>query len=132
LSCFPQGCGVGSCSTDWSFSAAARAEVPSDLAIDGHNFHPQICGKKGSPRNWIFCHYDKSPSAKVPNPKFPRTRFARTKRYKLYGDGRFFDVANDVLEQNPLKADAIESMALRERKKLQVVLDTMPLGNMSR
>ena len=112
--------------------AAAKAEVPSDRAIDGHSFLPQILGKKGSPRNWIFCHYDKSPSAKVPNPKFPRTRFARTKRYKLYGDGRFFDVANDVLEQNPLNADAVEWMVLRKLQELQVVLDSMPLGNMSR
>jgi len=40
----------------------------------------------------------------------------------LYGDGRLFDVENDVLEQHPV--DSQETNALRW--KLQAAMDRMP------
>lgn len=111
---------------------AAGATLAKDHVIDGHSFLPQIRGQEGSPRSWVFCHYDKNPAAAIPNPKFPRTRFARTKQYKLYGDGRMFDVPNDTLEEKPLDDDALEPSVQRTRRQLQKVLDSMPLGNLNR
>ena len=49
--------------------------------------------------------------------------YARDKHYKLYSDGRFFDVANDVLENSPLE-EREELQAVRA--KLQAVLNRYP------
>ncbi len=49
--------------------------------------------------------------------------WARNKRYKLYRDGRFFDVINDVREEKPLGEREQPSAV---RKSLQAALDDYP------
>jgi len=56
----------------------ARVEIPQNWIIDGRSFAPQIFGKMGNPREWIFCHYDPRWG------KWKSTRFVRNKRWKLY------------------------------------------------
>jgi hypothetical protein len=70
--------------------------MPAGHPRDGRSFLPQIRGQKGSPREWIFCDY---------NPrwgKFQPARWVMDERWKLYGDGRFYDVQNDARERQPL------------------------------
>ncbi len=96
---------------------AAGVEVPAELAIDGRSFLPQVLGRKGNPRRWVYCWFSRGgrrSGAKV---------FARTQRYKLYADGRFFDVPADPLEKRPLPADGLGPEAERARRMLQAVLD---------
>ena len=47
--------------------------------------------------------------------------FARTQRYKLYADGKFFDIDNDLWEENPLQQLTGEQESVRS--KLQSHLD---------
>ncbi|NLE37366.1 MAG: sulfatase-like hydrolase/transferase, partial [Pirellulaceae bacterium] len=101
---------------------AAGVDVPDDLAIDGRaidgrSFLPQLLGKKGDPRQWIYCWYSKQGQ-----PAQAR-QFARNARFKLYASGRFFDVANDPLEQNDLSGKTLDDEAARARETLQKVLD---------
>ena len=49
--------------------------------------------------------------------------WARNKHYKLYRDGRFYDVLNDVREKKPL-GESEELNAIR--KSLQAALDKYP------
>ena len=53
----------------------------------------------------------------------------RTKRYKLYSDGRYFDVPHDWDERSPIEMEdlTVEQRAIRLR--LQRVLDSMPAWN---
>ncbi len=90
----------------------------SGEVLDGRSFLPQIRGEKGNPRDWVFCHY---------TPRWgsnDHTRFVRDHVYKLYIDGRFYNVPADVLEKNALTPEDMENPAARER--LQAVLDSMP------
>lgn len=98
---------------------AAGARVPETLAIDGRSFLPQIRGKEGNPREWIYCWYSRSGKRKKAKV------FARTRRYKLYRDGRFYDVAADPLEKHPLadKAADLSAEAQRARAMLEDVLN---------
>ncbi len=80
----------------------AGLPFPGELPLDGRSFAPQLAGKKGNPRDWIYCWYFRNGK-----PGKGGGEWARTQRYKLYKDGRLFDIANDVLEKNPLKGDAI-------------------------
>jgi arylsulfatase A len=81
-----------------TLAEAAGAHIPDDHPRDGRSFLPPITGRKGSPREWIFCDY---------NPRWGRfqpARWAMDERWKLYGDGRFYDLQNDPREQQPLTA----------------------------
>ena len=96
------------------------ANHSSTAPWDGRSFLPQLRGEKGNPREHIFCHYDPrwGPMKKTP------TRFVRSKQFKLYEDGRLFDVSVDPLEQNVLAALSPDQQAAKG--KLQAALDSMP------
>ncbi|MBC8290820.1 MAG: sulfatase-like hydrolase/transferase [Planctomycetes bacterium] len=102
----------------------ADRSVPESVRLDGRSFFPQLMGKKGTPREWTFCHFDPRPG--WDKDRFRLRRWARGKRYKLYGDGRLIDIPNDQLEKKPISlAEAspkVRSIAIR----LQAVLDSMP------
>ncbi len=51
------------------------------------------------------------------------TRLAWDQRWKLYLDGRLFDIQNDEFEKSPVTAATPEAKAAR--KKLQAALDQM-------
>lgn len=72
------------------------AGVPSEWDADGISFAPQIRGTDGAKRQWIFSHY--SP---LHNPAINKesARFFRDHRYKLYHDGRFYDLQEDPEEE---------------------------------
>ena len=92
---------------------AAGAPIPAELKIDGRSFLPQLQGKKGNPREWIYCWYSSSGK----NGK----EWARNQRYKLYRTGQFYDISNDVLEKKPL--GDLSSEAEQVRAMLQKALD---------
>lgn len=69
-------------------------------------------------------HYDNDPSlAEVP---FPRVQFARTKRFKLYSDGRFYDVPQDWEEQRPIPQESAPQEASPIPFRLSRMLHSMP------
>ncbi|MCC5938237.1 MAG: sulfatase-like hydrolase/transferase [Lunatimonas sp.] len=76
--------------------AEAAGIALTDLQqLDGRSFLPQVLGKPANPKSHIYMYY---------NPKWGRFSngvFVRNQRYKLYDDGRFFDIEADVLEQHP-------------------------------
>lgn len=99
---------------------AAHCQLPQDRIIDGRTFFPQVIGRKGVPREWVFCHYWKN----------GRTRegvreFARDTRWKLYDDGKLYDIKNDVLENSPLgEAEEVATV----RKRLLAALEAARTG----
>lgn len=102
-----------------TIAEVSGASVGSE--IDGRSFLPQLRGKRGNPRDWIFCWYRRDPGKTL-------YRFARDKRWKLYADGKYnragnlYDVAADTLEQNPNPGGPEAAAA---RKRLQAVLDSV-------
>ena len=110
-----------------TIAAATGAKLPSGpgLTLDGRSFLPQVLGQPGSPRDWVFCHFDKNPAQADFNPKFPRARFARSKEYKLYDNGRLYHVASDPLEQTVIASVSASPAARAARQALQQVLDSM-------
>lgn len=75
-----------------TLSDAAGTPMPDGHPRDGSSFLPQLWGEKGTPREQIYCHY---------NPRWGRfttAQWVMDHRWKLYGDGRFFDLRADPLE----------------------------------
>lgn len=112
-----------------TIAQAGNAKLPTDRVIDGRSFLARLegnsyVGPQYTPRSAIFIHYDKSPDSEEPD--FHRVRFAFDGRYKLYLDGRMFDVLWDFEEQNPLGFPSNSPEVKSIRTDLQQVLDQMP------
>ena len=102
-------------STDFvpTLMEAAGQSVHADDGLDGVSFFPRLLGRAGTPRAWSYCFYDPRPG--WDKDQFARQVFARDKRYKLYEDGRLFDLLTDVLEKRPITVD-LETPASREAR----------------
>ena len=92
----------------------AGAQCPEGVTIDGRSFASILRGAPdaASPRAWIFSQY-------------ADRRLVRNRRYKLRSDGRFHDLEADPLEEHDL-AVSTEPGVVRQREKLQRVLDSLP------
>jgi len=101
-----------------------EAGLPTDRVLDGRSFLPQLKGEKGDPRESVVVHYDKNPDRA--EPQFRRVRFAYDGRYKLYLDGRMYEVPKDWIEARPIPVDHMSEAQSAARDKLQTVLDAMP------
>lgn len=102
---------------------AAGESAPAGL--DGRSFLPQLLGGEGSSRKWMYCYYCPRPEKSTP------VRFVRDKRFKLYGDGRFFDVLNDVQEKQTLNDLEPGSPAAEAKAQLESALESMPAKGQS-
>ena len=99
---------------------AAEITPPDDFFIDGRSFLPQLKGETGNPRDWIFFHFEPM-SGRVHR----YARFIRDHRWKLYDDGRLFDLNADPEEEaafDPADDDGERSEA---RSRLAPVFEQM-------
>jgi arylsulfatase A len=94
---------------------AARVPLPAGLVPDGRSFLPQLRGEPGNPRRWVYSWFSRDGG-------LPAVESARTRRFKLYGDGRFFDVAADAGEERDLGRGELASEAAAAREELAAVL----------
>ncbi|HEY2727134.1 MAG TPA: sulfatase-like hydrolase/transferase, partial [Parafilimonas sp.] len=89
-----------------TFAGVANLQIPSGYApVDGVSFSSRLTGGAGTPRSWIFDHYNPYPG----NTKL--VRWAQTSVYKLYDTSAynkqllFFNISKDINEKTPI-ADA--------------------------
>jgi arylsulfatase A-like enzyme len=99
--------------------ATAGGDRKAAQASDGFDLVPSLTTDAAPARRAIFMDYaaDWWPLRPV--------RYAFTPRWKLYGDGRLFDVAADPLEGTPVPADHAAPEAIAARSELAALLDAM-------
>jgi len=102
-----------------------RAKLP-DVTLDGRSFWPQCRGEKGTPRQWIYQYYYPKFAAAANVYGGKEIIWAQDAKYKLYANGRFYDVVADRLEKKPISAAAASPEAKATGKKLQQAIDAMP------
>ena len=88
-----------------SLAEVAGAAVPDDRILDGQSFVPVLTGAGQGGREWVFTDF------RPRFPGIPEATYIRDRRFKLYGDGRFFDIEGDVAEANALDVDALSGPA---------------------
>ncbi len=120
-----------------TLAAVADVSIPPEDGIDGVSFLPQIEGKEGTPRDWVFCLYDlndavvwrgpgKSKTGSLPPAhKMQGTYWARSKEWKLYDNGELYDMTSDTEEQNPILPEADTEQSSAGRAKLDGVFETL-------
>lgn len=120
---------------------AAGASMPEGLGSDGHSLVPHLRTGAPHPREWVFCHYLARPPAEPTDAKAREKalrrqaaqrakkkvgRFVRTRRFKLYDDGRLYDVSADVLEERPIPPGEGPPEARAARTRLRKLLGSFP------
>jgi arylsulfatase A len=96
----------------------AGVPVPPGLRLDGRSFLPQLLGRQGQPREWIYSWYSPRQGADL-----TVHELAFDQRYKLYRSGEFYDLVKDPGERTTL---AVASLTIEEQaaaKRLQGALD---------
>jgi len=104
---------------------AASDPLPGDVATDGISFYRQLIGQKSPVRQWTFCHFDPRPG--WDKDRFRLVRYARNRQFKLYDDGRLFDVPNDQLEESPIFLSRDSDASRKARSELADVLKSMKI-----
>lgn len=102
-----------------TLAEAAGVQRGDDDPIDGRSFLPQLRGEKGAPREWVLCHYQPYWNQK-------EGQFARNQSYKLYRDGRYFNVPNDLIEKQNLAAGSAGAEGEKARAALHAFLEQCP------
>jgi arylsulfatase A-like enzyme len=106
---------IDSCDFLPTICAAANVPTKSMGRMDGVSFLPQLQGKIGIPRPWIYSWYD-------PRPGWDKEKWTRTQRcvfdqqWKLYDTGKLYNWAQDPKETKPVENPAV-------RARFQAVLD---------
>lgn len=90
----------------------AGAPLPEGVPLDGRSFASQLQGRAGKPRDWVFCEHG-------------GRHWVRTRKWKLYDDGRLFDVKSDPAEARSVALDEQTPEAAAARKRLQEALDRL-------
>jgi len=96
-----------------TFCELAGAPLPQGVTLDGRSLARTLLDPAvPEPRQWIFNQYHKD-------------RVVSDGRFKLYADGRLFDVLDDFDEQHDL-ASSRDPAAIEARQRLRAVLDSLP------
>ena len=96
-------------------------DAPTSVELDGRSFLPQLQGKPGKPRSWVYCwYYRNGVGSGTGNGK---GELARTSQYKYYLDGRFYDVVADPKEKSPLAEQDLDDQAKGIRDELKQVVE---------
>jgi arylsulfatase A len=106
-------------STDFlpTICEAAGVKLPATMPADGQSFYEQLLGRTGTPRETLYCWYARGDALRNVR------EFAMTKQYKLYRNGRFFDVVADPDETEPRRIAELGGDAAEAASKLQSVLE---------
>lgn len=99
---------------------AVGKPVPAKAGLDEVGFYPRLLGQAGNPREWVYCYYDPRPG--WDKDQFTLHEWARNHRWKLYNDGRLYDVPNDPLEKRPYIASTDTPGRRETRQSLLAVL----------
>jgi arylsulfatase A len=102
----------------------AGVKRPADKPFDGRSLVPQLEGKPGTPREWIYSYWvplREKQTAHLGDRGAVEQAFDR--RYKLYSTGEFFDVEKDPEEKRAERVAELKGEAAQAAVRLQRALD---------
>ena len=101
----------------------AGTKIPMDWHYDGISFTPQLLGRTGPTRDWSFFWYDPRPG--WDKERFSRHIFALDHNYKLFSDGRLYDIRGTGLREVRVDKGRLNPIARAARKKLRRAIGQM-------
>ncbi|WP_153557333.1 sulfatase-like hydrolase/transferase [Roseimaritima sediminicola] len=101
-----------------TIAEVAGLEVPAEWQCQGVSFAGDFLGSPAQPRHSIYCWYHRD------GLRDQASQHVRTARFKLYGDGRFFDTGKDPAEEQPLDPDRLDASTRQLHGRLSAELQT--------
>ena len=95
-----------------TFAELAGAKLPIKNVLDGRSFLPQLMGKKGNPREWIFI-------------ELGNKWYVREAIWKLNREGELFDMSNAPFEEKLVTDISSNKEASQAYARLQKVLQEL-------
>ena len=96
---------------------AAGRSLPRDQQLDGVSFYDRLVNSNSTApqRDAIYSYYDPRPG--WDKDQFTRHVSARDARWKLYENGKLYDLKNDILEKSAILEtdDSADSKLIRQR-----------------
>ncbi|MEO7306277.1 MAG: sulfatase-like hydrolase/transferase [Ferruginibacter sp.] len=101
-----------------TFSELTKLKIPKEFILDGTSFYSQLMNAgKGKHRQWIYDYYD---------PKWGRLKgdtWVQNENWKLYKDGRIYNLKNDPKEINKLDYNQLNSSTKITIAKFRKVIE---------
>ena len=95
-----------------TFADLAGAKLPTKNVLDGRSFLPQLMGKKGIPREWIFIGLGNK-------------WYVREAKWKLNREGELFDMSNAPFEEKLITNYSENKEASAAYSRLQIALKSL-------
>jgi arylsulfatase A len=92
-----------------TFAAVTGAQLPTKNILDGRSFLPQLLGKKGNPKEYIYM-------------ELGNKWYVRSAKWKLNREGELFDMSNAPFEEKLVADYANNVEASAAYNRLQAVL----------
>ena len=109
-----------------TFAELAKTGIPPKNEIDGVSFLATLLNQQGPRREWCFFWYDPRPG--WDKNRFSRHIFALDHNYKLFDDGRMFDIRGTEMRETKIDPSQLDTKAKTATKKLRQVIDQMMQG----
>jgi arylsulfatase A len=114
-----------------TFVELAGGTLSKNRPCDGRSFAPQLFGERGSPREWFIgwgAHHNVwldrvAQELGKPDLEPFRLVWIHGRRYKLYNDGRFYDLYEDLAETRRILPGSGSAEAEAARREYQAILD---------
>lgn len=103
-----------------TFLDLAKAPEAAGPTMDGKSFSNLLYGKGKSKRNWTYAEESvlPVPGGVEPSGESSGLKYVRTTDWKLYNDGRLFDMKNDRFEKAPILNETDTAISRKIRKEL--------------
>ncbi|WP_298369602.1 sulfatase-like hydrolase/transferase [uncultured Lutibacter sp.] len=106
-----------------SILEVAGKKVPTGFHTDGESFVSVLKGENNNRRDWIYMSYNPKPGVGKQN--FYPSEFVFNKNYKLYGDGRFYNLDKDELETKQLIKANYSTKEIAIKQRFEKIIDSL-------
>ena len=106
-----------------------ETKISAKEGIDGISFVPTLLNRKGPRRESCFFWYDPRPG--WDKNRFSRHIFALDHTYKLFDDGRMFDICGTEMKEEQIDGTQLNKDAQTARKKLRQTINRTMRGSVS-
>ncbi len=102
-----------------TLAEVAGKPVPINYGtLDGTSFYSQLNGSPTNSKDWIYNYYNPHPDLDPLKTQI----WVQNKTYKLYADGRFYNIENDILERNPLQNSQLSGYEQQVKEEFNIVI----------
>lgn len=110
-----------------TFAELTGCSLPEDREIDGISFAPRLLGTGGSARPWAYAEEAvlPKPGGVEPDGSSSGLCWVREARWKLYNDGRLYDMQSDLQERRSISVADDTPTSQAARKSLRRALGAL-------